>query len=163
MAAEHLKSTVVTNATATPKVLSNAHQYGGVLKEACSVVTPAAAAEAASTYRFVRIPSNARVSQILLKNAAFTTAGAINLGLYDVDGGAAVDADLFCSALALTAAKDNADVTFESGEYSIAESEKMIWEVLGLTADPCKEYDVTAVVTTAFDGGSIMALKVRYV
>ena len=162
MSAEHLKSAVITNATATPKVLSNAAIYAGTMKEAIGVVTPAAAAEANSTYRFCRIPSNARVSQVLLKNAAFTTAGAVNIGLYDIDGGAVVDADLFCSALALTAAKDFADVTYESTEYTIAESEKMLWEVLGLSADPCKEYELTAVVTTAFDGGSIMAIKVRY-
>lgn len=163
MAAEHLKSTAITNATASPKTFNSPHLGAGVLKEAQGAVTPAAAAEVGSTFRFCRIPSNARVSQLLVKNAAFTTAGAVDIGLYDVDGGAVVDADFFASALALTAAQDNADRTFESGAFTIANSEKMLWEALGLTADPQKDYDVAATVTTQFNGGSIMSVKVRYV
>lgn len=165
MAAEHLKSAGITNATATPKVLNSPHQGVGVLKEVQGTVTPAAAAEANSTYRFCRVPSSARISQILLSTAAaFTTAGAIHIGLYDIDGGAVVDADLFASALALTgSALKNSDQTYESGEFTMDESEKQLWEVLGLSADPHKEYDVAATVSTAFDGGQKMNLKCRYV
>jgi hypothetical protein len=134
------------------------------MKEGAGSITPAAAAEVGSTYRFCRIPSNCRVSQILLKNAAFTTAGAVDIGLYKTaeNGGAVVDADFFASAVALTAAKDNADVTYESAVYTIANSEKPLWEALGLSADPQIEYDVAATVTTQFNGGSIMNLKARY-
>lgn len=163
MAAEHLKSTSITNATASPKTLNGPHLGAGILKEVQGTITPSATSEANSTHRFCRVPSNARISQVLISCAAFTTAGAVNVGLYDVDGGSVVDADLFASAVALTAAKQNADVTYESGEYTMVESEKMLWEVLGLSSDPQKEYDVAATVSTAFDGGSAMHLKVRYV
>ncbi|UOF83097.1 hypothetical protein [Caudoviricetes sp.] len=165
MAAENLKSAVITNATATPLVLSNSNIANGVLREGCGSITPAAAAEVASTYRFCRLPSNCRVSQILISCAAFTTAGAVDVGIYQTseNGGAVVDADLFASAVALTAAKDNSDVTHESAEYSLAEREKMLWEVLGLSADSNREYDVAMTVTTQFNGGSIMHLKARYV
>lgn len=167
MSAEHLKSASITNATATPKVLSNPHQGVGLLKEVQGTCTPLAASEANSTFRFCRIPSNARVSQVLLSCADATTGGAIGIGLYDTEanGGAAVDADLFLSAYALTSGPHhNLDVTFESTEYTYIEAEKMLWEVLGLSSDPCKEYDVTAIVTTVFDGGpTSINVKVRYV
>lgn len=166
MAAEHLKSTAITNATATPVVLTNAHLIGGRMCEAAGTITPAAAAEANSTYRFCRVPSNARISQILITAADFTTAGAIDIGVYQTaeNGGAVVDADLFASALAMQSGPYlNADQTYESGEYTVAESEKMLWEVLGLSADSKRDYDIAATVTTQFDGGQAMHLKVRYV
>jgi len=165
MSAEHLKSAYITNVTATPAVKTNAVVGRGVLKEASGTVTPAATAEANSTYRFCRVPSNARISQVLISAADATTAGALNVGLYDVDGGAVVDADLFASAFDLSGGPfNNEDITHESGEYTYAEAEKMLWEVLGLSADPSKEYDVVAVVSTAFNGGpTSVNVKVRYV
>ena len=165
MAAEHLKSAVITNDTATPRVQNSGFRQGGFVQEATGTVTPDAAAEANSTYRFCRVPSNARISQVLISAADATTAGALNVGLYDVDGGSVVDADLFASAYDLSGGPfNNADITHESGEYTYAEAEKQLWEVLGLSSDPQKEYDVTAVVSTAFDGGpTSINLKVRYI
>lgn len=164
MSAENLKSEYVTNATATPKVLNDPH-LRSVVKEAIGVITPAAAAEVASTYRFARVPSNARITDILAKHAAFATAGAVDIGVYRTaeDGGAVVDVDLFASAAALSgSARDWVSLMHESTEYTIAETEKPLWEVLGLTVDPNVEYDIAATVTTAFNGGTIMGLKVRY-
>lgn len=165
MSAEHLKSQAITDMTATPRVPVNANKQGGVLRESIGLVTPDAAAEAASTYRFLRLPSNCRVSEILVKNAAFTTGGAIDIGLYETaeNGGAVVDADLFASAQVMTAAQDFANKTYESTEYTLAESEKMLWQVLGLATDPCKDYDLAATVTTAFNGGQPFAIKARFV
>jgi hypothetical protein len=163
MAAEHLKSANITNATASPLVKTNSNVADGVLHEGCGTIAPAAAAEANSTYRFCRVPSNARISQVLISAADFTTAGAIHVGLHDIDGGAVVDADLFASAYDLSGGPfTNTDITHESGEYTVVEAEKMLWEVLGLSSDPNKMYDVSATVSTAFNGGQTMHLKVRY-
>lgn len=164
MTIEHIKSEAITNATATPRVPTDANIGGGLLREACGTVVPLAAAEAASTYRFCRVPSNARISQLLLKSLDFTTAGAIDIGLYASNGGAVIDADLFAAAIAMQSGPyENLDVTYESTQYSSAESEKMLWEVIGLTSDPGVFYDVVATVTTNFDGGQPIHLKVRWV
>jgi len=162
MSAENVRSAYLTNANATPIALSNPH-LRGVMKEAIGVLTPAAAAEVGSTHRFCRVPSNARISQVMVKCAAMT-GGAVDIGVYKTEsqGGAVVDADLFASAQVLTSALDWVDKTYESTEYSIAESEKPLWEVLGLTADPCIEYDIVATVTTQFNAGTIYGVKVRY-
>jgi hypothetical protein len=135
------------------------------MREAAGTITPTAAAEAASTYRFCRVPSNARISQILVTAADFTTAGAVDIGIYQTaeNGGAVVDADLFASAFVLSGGPfANSDQTFESGQYTVAEAEKMLWEVLGLSADSQRDYDVVMTVTTAFNGGQAMHLKVRW-
>lgn len=164
MSAEHLKSQTITDATATPIVLTTAHRAGGNVKAAGGTITPTAAAEANSTYRFCRVPSNARILRVLWTSADFTTAGAVNVGVYAKDGGAVVDADLFAAALALQSGPyAHSDITFSSGEYTVAEADKMLWEVLGLSADPQTEYDITATVSTQFDGGKAMRLDVEYV
>lgn len=162
-----LKSAYITNATATPRVLTNSSKSNGRLFEASGVVTPAADQADDTIMRVVRVPSNARISEVLLNAADATTGGAIDIGVYQTEdnGGAVVDRDLFASALALTGGPFlNSDQTFESTEYTVAESEKPLWEVLGLSADSNREYDICCVVETVFNGGpTAIGLKVRYV
>jgi len=163
----NVNSTWITNAVATPKVATSSNESAGTLIEASSEATVSATQTSGDTIRLVRVPSNARISQVLLSTADATTAGAINIGVYQTadNGGAVVDADLFASALALTGGPfNNSDQTFESGEYTYAESALPLWEVLGLSADSNREYDIVATVSTTGNGmGTSMALKVRYV
>lgn len=162
----NVNSTWITNAVATPKVLTNANQSVGTVRSAKSVATVSATQASGDTIRLVRVPSNARIDAVLLSTADATTAGAINIGVWQTNdnGGAVVDADLFASALALTGGPFlNSDQTFESTEYTYAESCKPLWEVLGLAADSNREYDIVAQVSTTFDAaGTTMALEVRY-
>ena len=168
MTVDASKGAYITNATAVPLVLTNSNVGKGRLMESVGYIAPTAAAEAASTYRFCRVPSNGRISQVLLSAADFTTAGAIDIGIYQTAdyGGAVVDRDLFASAGDLSAAAGvvlgDFNLAHESGEYTFAEAEKPLWEVLGLTADSHRDYDVVAYVTTAFNGGQPMLMKVRY-
>lgn len=165
MAVENVKSTHITNATATPVVLNTAALgAGAALHESAGTVTAAAAADAASTYRMCRVPSNARISQVLLSAAASGATGTTDVGIYQTgdNGGAVVDADLFGSAVVITSAINHSDVTYESGQYTLAESEKPLWEVLGLTADSQREYDVVLTLTAAHANGGAMNLKVRF-
>ena len=124
-----LKSAYITNATATPRVLTNSSKSNGRLFEASGVVTPAADQADDTIMRVVRVPSNARISEVLLNAADATTGGAIDIGVYQTEdnGGAVVDRDLFASALALTGGPFlNSDQTFESTEYTVAEREAAV-------------------------------------
>lgn len=163
----NVNSTWITNAVAIPIVLTNAAASVGTMKEAVGVATVSATQSSGDTIRFVRVPSNARVSEVLLSTGDATTAGAVNIGVWQTanNGGAVVDADLFASALALTGGPfNNSDQTFESGEYTHAESALPLWAVLGLSADPGIEYDIVAQVSTTFNGADTkQVLKVRYV
>lgn len=159
-----------TNARSTPSVATPASKSVGVLREAIGHWSPAADQADDSVMRGCRVPSNARISQVLICAADATTAGKVDVGVYQTEdnGGAVVDRDLFASALDLAnsaaAAAGNGDITYESGEYTFAESGKPLWEVLGLSADPVREYDICPVVETLFDGGpTTLILKVRFV
>jgi len=168
MAITNRNSTAVADMVAVPRVLVNCTKGStGRLFEVCGYVANAADDDATSVFRFCRVPSNARVSQVLLTTGDATTAGNINVGLYQTadNGGAVVDADLFTSALALTGGPfANSDITYESGEYTEAESVKPLWEVLGLTSDPKRDYDVCAVISTTYQAAAVgTIIKVRYV
>ncbi len=169
MAVVDRNSTAIADMVAVPKALVNPSKgAAGQVFEVAGTVTTANDDSANSIGRFCRVPSNARISQVLLStNAAASTAGAVDVGVYQTadNGGAVIDADLFGSAVALTSTKkENLDVTYESGEYTMAESVQPLWQVLGLTSDPNRDYDIAYTITTTFNGGpTSMNLKVRYV
>lgn len=167
MAVENLKSSVITNADATPVVLNNARLAGAPVREAIGTKQASASASIGSTYRLARIPSNARISEVILSCDAFDTTGAADVGIYQTadNGGAVVDADFFASAVVLTTALPNTAVTHESGVFGIEDVEKPLWEALGLTADPQRDYDVALTLTAANGAGATpdVTLRVRYV
>ena len=163
-----VKSTQATNLTATPVVREPSHRDGGMLRESCSNVVVATDESASNDLIFCRVPSNARISQVLASYADATTGGAIDIGVWSYSAGTftAVDDDLFASAMVLTDGPQyNKDVTNESTEYTAAEQEKALWDVLGLSADPCIDYWIGSDITTVFDGASTVGIciKVRYV
>lgn len=161
MATEAIKSVPITNADATPAVLNKANVDGGRERHKRGVaVAVLGAADVGSTYRFFRIKSNDLVTRLLLDNIAFGGAAAMDIGLYKTakDGGAVVDADFFASAQAVVAAQRSIDVLRESGVITVANMEKRVWELLGLTEDPNIDYDVTGTVTTIFAAAGAMCL-----
>lgn len=166
MAVEALKSSVITNMDATPLVLSNARLAAAQLREAIGTVQATASASIASTYRLCRVPSNARISQVILSCDAFDTTGAADVGVYQTadNGGAVVDADFFASAVVLTTALPNTAVTHESGVFGIEDVEKPLWEALGLTADSMRDYDIALTLTAANGAGATpdVTLRVQY-
>lgn len=170
MAVVALKSTVITNATANPVVPNSSKNQSGRLRESQALFTITSGNSVGSTYRLFRIKSSDRVSLIRLYTPDIGTAGTLDIGLYDinsVNSGAVVDADFFASAVVTNAgALNGSDVTFEAAAAGglIANAEKTVWECLGLTADPFKEYDVTLTLATAdADGTGTGLLRMQYV
>lgn len=165
MATEDLKSTPITNADATDRVFNNAGVSGGSVKQHVGTVEANAAGDAGSTYRMVRIPSNATGISVIFACDDLGTTATVNIGLYDTadEGGAAVDADFFASAVDCnSAAVAPTEVAHESGVYGIEDIEKPLWEALGLSSDPNKEYDLTIVSVGDIDQDGTMSVRVQY-
>lgn len=163
MAVELLKTLSLTNADAVPVVIGNSRVLGGRVRQAVGNALADSVASIGSIYRLARVPSNACALTVVLSNAAFTTTGAADIGVYKSNAGAVVDADFFASAQLLTAALLNTEVTHESGVYTLANREKPLWEALGLTADPQIMYDVALTLTAANTTTSAqVALRVQY-
>lgn len=159
MPAENLKSGAITNRDATPSVLttaqgSNVHRVWGKIE--------AAGGDAGSTYRFCSIPSNARGIVVRFASDDLSGSGAtMDIGLYQTtaNGGAVVDADFFASAIDVaTAAVSMTDITYERAATRIDDIEKPLWEQLGLSADPGRDYDVTGVSAVAAATGTMVVI-----
>jgi hypothetical protein len=75
-----------------------------------------------------------------------------------------VDADFFASAFDFAGGPfSNFAVTHESGVYTVANSEKALWEALGLTVDPNIDYIISLTITTTGNGGpTSIALGARW-
>lgn len=186
MAQVAIKSTAVTNYNATPRVQNPVGIDGGRLTRAvnglCTITSgdtqAATLAAGASTYRFGKIRSSDYYDQLqIVTTADAGTTTVVDVGLYDLltatNGGAVVDQDFFCSSLSLKdgalvttgSGVNAADQTFEAGAAGglITNAEKTVWECLGLTSDPNKEYDVAMTLTGACDGTATALVRVYVV
>lgn len=162
MATENLKSGVITNRDATPAVLTTANP-GQVFRSYGKV--ECAGGDAASTYRFCTVPSNAKMVRCFYSCDDLGTGVTMNVGLYQTtaNGGAVVDQDFFASALDVaTAAVGITEITFERAATLIDEVEAPLWSRLALTADSQRDYDVVAVSASAAATGT-MAVWVEYI
>jgi len=151
MSVATIKSTQITNRDASPEVLNNASVASGAVIEAVGVCAVGATDTTGSTYRFLSIPSNARISSVQLWSDA--SAGAnmtLSMDLYDTtaNAGAIVKSGFFKSSLDPSTRFAATDATFTAsgaGTNLMSGAEKMVWQNLsGLSSDPSKWYDVVA-------------------
>lgn len=179
MAVEHVKSTPITNRDgATPPVVANTAGAGegNYLKEVSGHAVALASSSADSTYQLVRVPSAAKIKEIIFESAA-QTAGKFDLGVYYATDGRsgpskatsllaanAVDQDLFATDIDCASAVAPTDVTNESGTYTIDKRQQPLWQAAGLTSDPGGFLDIVATVhTTAVTTGTgRFGVSVRY-
>ncbi|MBI1406169.1 MAG: hypothetical protein GC145_08600 [Caulobacter sp.] len=164
MAIANSKSTAISNRDSSPRVPSPAHLVRGPLFEAVGTAEVAAADDNGSVYRMARLRSSDRVSQIRVWSDAITGGTAFDLGLYRTadDGGAAVDDDLFASALDFSSAVGGTDVTYEAAASNHDKIEKRLWELLGLSADPQIDYDLAFTADTVGSAAGTVSLRVRF-
>lgn len=148
MAVEAILSAQITNAVAIPRVPNTSFTSEGQPVTSVAKVTMDAAASIGSTYRLFRVRSGDRVASLQIANDAGTAGvGRDNdIGIYDIEGGAVVSAKLFAAAISLVTARVlwTELLPAEGGAVlTAAKTEQRIWELLGLSADPFKEYDLT--------------------
>lgn len=164
MAVVNTKSNAITNADASPRVANSSYLEAGLLRNSCGTVEVAAADSDGSVFRFVRLPSGARIKSIRVFADAITGGTSFDCGIYRnaLDGGAVVDADAFASAVDLSAGSTSGvELVFEAQD--IANIEKRLWEVAAATADPFYEYDICLTANTVGTAAGTISLSVDYV
>lgn len=165
MAVVTTKSGPITNRDATPQVKNNSSLEGGMMREVVGTLEAVNGDSIGSKYIFCQVPSNARISQVLLYCDDVGTTTVADFGLYrtTADGSAVVDADFFGSAVSLSGgALNGSDITHESAVFDPDDVEKPLWSALALSSDPKVMYDVVATLTAAADAAGTISLKVRY-
>lgn len=165
MAVVNLKSQYLTNRDAVPRVLTDgAAGAGAVVKRKAATVTITSGDNINSTYRLFDLPSNAVIVSLEVSAPDIGTTTAADLGLYDTpaNGGAVVDADFFRAALVLNAGAISKSECAFSNVISLTNSLKRIWDLLTLTRDPVKTYDVAFTLTGTADGTGLVLAEVLY-
>lgn len=170
MAVVAVKAAQITNLDTIPIAFAPANLEQGNLKCAVGTAEGANGDSIASTYRLVRLASNVIPQRVLLSNDAIATSGAADVGVWQTaaNGGLVVDADFFASAVVLTGAQVNVDITHEADAadagvgFGLADVEKFLWQGIQLTADPGRDYDIALQLTTALGGAGTFSLRVFY-
>lgn len=180
MGTSNLKSAEITNLDATPYVAVQAGKGGGgYLKNVGGFVTAVAADAAGSTYRLVRLPSNAIVKRVEFEAEA-QGAGKVQLSAYysdsTIDGTAVANQGLVVPTTGAAFFSDDIDMASAvapanklknatTAGYDLGKRNKELWDALGLTSDPGGFIDVVAVVhTTAVTTGTgKLGVSVDYV
>ncbi len=177
MGVVNLKSTLITNRDATPKVLTDAYLAGGIMEEAQGSVKTGAADTAASVYRLVQVPSNARVSALFWQADAlgsgcvldvavfYPTTVPLGGGAFLASGSAAamISSSIFATGLAgSTSAVALTEITNQSTNYLIPLQETPLWNVLGMVTDPEVDFDIGFSLRVATASAGYVGLKCRY-
>lgn len=164
MAVANTLSNAITNADAAPAAMNSPFLAHGRLRVAVGTVETAADDDDGSVYRFVRVWSGWRINRIDIFNDAITSGTAFDVGLYQIaaNGGAAADDDCFATSVDLSSARvAPLDVLFEA--LNIDKVEKAVWEVLGLSADPGRWYDLALTGDTVGSAAGTITVRVEYV
>lgn len=167
MTTEALKSLSVTNLDAIP-VVENTTGEGGVgsLRAINDYVTVSGTMAAGSTYRLVRLPTNAKLKALVFASEA-QGAGKFQLGLYYSDSttdGTAISNQgsvvpnmvaMFASDIDCASAVSPTNEIMQSGTYTLDLFNKPLWKAAALTSDPGGNFDIVATVhTTAVTTGT---------
>lgn len=173
----HLNSPAITNLDATPVVANTTGEGApGYSRSVSGYATTVSADAAGSTYRLVRLPSNAKVKSVVFESAAMS-AGKLNLSVYysdsTVDSTTVANQGLivpttgdqfFASDIDCASAVAPIEAVNESGNNPINLREKALWDALALTSDPGGFLDIVAVChTTGITTGALMGIRVTFV
>lgn len=161
MAVVNTKTSSLTAADLAGDTVAN---VGRALTVAVAAIEVAAGDDNGSTYRLLRVPSDAVLVSMEIAADALGTSATFDLGVYEIaaNGGAAVDADEFASDLVLSSATTWTHRMEEADATDIAKIGQPLWQRLGLAADTGKAYDIVATGDTNGDAAGTIALRVTY-
>lgn len=171
MGVVNVNSGQITNDLATPVVLNNPYVAGGIYREMVDVCVMGAADSNGSTYRFFRIPSNARIGDLEVMNDANTSGTSYKCGLLKINGGSTVvassDAIFIPSGTTMASARNTWTSLYfpaiAGNAAAVVNLTKRVWELLGLASDPNLTYDVVVTAVTAGSAGGNLAIKLAYI
>lgn len=169
-----VKSTVISNRDATPKVLQDAYISGADIRETWGYVqTNGAADGAGSLYLLCTLPSNARVTSLLYSTNGLGSGCKLDIGVWyptfiPVGAGlsaslanTAINSTIFASAYTASQAYDSQELVVAAA-IPINSQEKQLWQVAGLTSDPMIDLDIVAFVHVAVASQGYVGLRARY-
>lgn len=171
MSTFNLKSTVLLNRDASPKVASDPIVSAARLQESFGCDKLPQTAGAGSWVKCVSIPSSARISELDIINAGIGTSSLDIAAWYptttpnqsSVVAAQIISSSAFAQAIA---GVDGGTVTDGMGTIAqnpVASRQQPLWQRLGLLADPNINIDLGFTVRTTNSIAGYVGLRARYV
>lgn len=161
MAVVNTLSSSITAFDAAVRSTVDGIKHGGLLRRSVDSAEVAAGDDDASVYRMVRIPSNASIKELNILNDAIAGGTVYHLGVYQTatNGGAVVNDDVFASTISMVTARTMPlNAMFEAG-LDIVNWDIRLWELLGLSADPQRDYDICFTAATVGTAAGSLVLE----
>lgn len=161
MAVANTKSDSITAFDAVVRSTVDGIKHSGILRRSVDSAEVAAADDDNSVYRILRLPSNACIKELNILNDAITSGTVYHLGVYQTaaNGGAVVDADVFASTISMATARTMPlNAMFEAG-LDIANWDIRLWQLLGLSSDPQRDYDICFTAATVGSAAGTLCLE----
>lgn len=148
-----IKSTLVTDLDS--KQLQGTNKLGGKLFRQAETFTKGAADADGQLYRVLRAWTGWTLDSLVFHCEAWGTNGVMEIGCYDVNGGAAVDADVFATSVSTVSAVPRIDLLAEA--LAPDKVNTKLRDLLQMAADaPDKWVDLCVLAT---DTGAAQAAK----
>ena len=177
--ASALKSLQITGLDGTPAVsYTTGEGAPGNMRTVDGYVTALSADTTSSVYKFVRLPSSAKIKSVHYASMVASAGAAdLNIAYSDstVDGTSAANQGtipqissannkLFGAANTLVGTGQKVDATFlNTTNFPLTATALPLWAALGLASDPGGMFDVQMNVTTAITTGGLIYVSVDYV
>lgn len=145
-------------------VASPAKTNGGSVRYIAAEVTIAAGDDDTSTFRIARLPSNAVLKEIKIGCTAITGGTDFNLGIANSPSTSGVGAVIDDNALADALSFASASTFGLDGlkDVAVADFDKEIWQLAGLTADPDTTLDIILSAITIGTAAGTVSFKIEY-
>ena len=152
-------SSLIENLEATPQVMNNASELGGVKRVAQGNVALAAGDSTDDDIVMLApIPTNATITSIRVGSDNLGGTCTFNVGFY-TDAGVVVDEDAIATDVADAAGMT--ELRYE--EANINTTGQQVWELAGQSSDPADVYYVAATFSATGGTAGDMAFIIEYV
>lgn len=121
------------------------------------LVSVAAADDDDSKYRLGKFNSNAVLYDVKIFNTEITGGTDYDLGFYNIDFGDAVDADVLMEDQSMASTAREVD---GMSNVAVEDLNKPIWELLGFSKDPHKQFDLVLTANTVGSADGHVLVKV---
>ena len=174
-----LKSTLITNRDATPKVFTDAFISGGQLSQSYGFIYTGASDAAGTNYKMVSVPSDARLSSLGFINTTLGNSSKVDVTAWYPTTIQSGGGNFLAQSLAGTIISSSAFVAGMLGDttnntmlelITVATTlnypqyqEMPLWQFLGLATDPGLSIDLGLSVRVAVATAGYIGMKATYV
>lgn len=147
-----------------PNAISAIAGGSGDLRKAVISFEVAAADDDGSVYRLMPISANSIITDVKIGNDEITAGTSYDVGFYNVESGAVVDADELGAALNLSSAHVSGSELSGISAVDVANRGKKVYELLGLTATTkAAAYDLCITANTVGTAAGTITVFVEWI